>query len=357
MKALILSGGKGTRLRPFTYTRAKQLIPVANKPVLIRAIETIREAGITEIGIVIGTATGAEIRAAVGDGSAYSVSITYIEQASPDGLAHAVRIAQQFIGDSRFVMYLGDNVLQGGIASLVHEYSQHTWNSQILLKQMPDPRSFGVAVLRADGSIERLVEKPPVPPSDLALIGVYMFDNIIFEAVNAIQPSPRGEYEITDAIQWLVDQGCSVHAHIHRGWFFDTGKPIDMIDANCNVLDTLVPMIDPHAVVIDSQIDSRVTIERGARVVNSTIHGPTIIGEDTLIENSYVGPYTSIYHHVTVVNSEIERSIILEESVVENVPTRLHGCMIGRHVTLSAKTEKPHNLTMNLGDHSTVWLA
>jgi glucose-1-phosphate thymidylyltransferase len=248
-------------------------------------------------------------------------------------------------------------VLEGGIASLVREYAAHAeWNSQILLKRMPDPRSFGVVKLRDDGAIEYLVEKPIDPPSDLALIGVYMFDARIFEAVKAIPPSERGEYEITDAIQWLIDHGYSVHPHIHDGWFFDTGKPIDMIEANCNVLDDLVPSIAPDAQIIDSKIDRRVTLEAGARVINSTIHGPTIIGAGTVIENSYIGPYSSLYHGVTVTNSEIERSIILENSTVRDIPTRLHGCLIGRDVALQANTRKPHGLTMNLGDHSTVWL-
>lgn len=355
MKGLILSGGKGTRLYPLTYTRAKQLIPVANKPVLIRVIETMRDAGVTEIGIIIGS-TGPEIRDAVGDGSAFGVRVTYIEQPSPDGLAHAVRIAQPFLGESRFVMFLGDNVIEGGIAPLIQSFSASAWNSQILLKRVPDPRSFGVAQLGDDGRITRLIEKPKDPPSDLALIGVYMFDAHIFEAVNRIPPSARGEYEITDAIQWLIDHGYQVHPHIHDGWWIDTGKPIDMIDANCNVLDELEPAIAPDVVIEGGQIDRRVTIERGARILNSVIHGPTIIGEHTVIENCYIGPYTSIYHHVTLANCEIERSIILENSSIRDLPARLHGSLIGRNVRLHQKADKPRTLTLNLADNSTVWL-
>lgn len=356
MKGLILSGGKGTRLYPLTYTRAKQLIPVANKPVLIRVIETIRDAGVDEIGIVIGQ-TGPEIREAVGDGSRFGVKITYIEQPSADGLAHAVKISQDFIGEEPFVMFLGDNVIEGGISSLIRDFTNHNWNSQIVLKRVPNPKSFGVAVLRDDHSIEYLVEKPPQPPSDLALIGIYMFDHNVFKAVNAITPSKRGEYEITDAIQWLIDNGYDVHAHVHDGWWIDTGKPIDMIEANCNVLDELTPGFAEDVVIENSQLDRRVIVEKGARIVNSVVHGPTIIGENTVVENAYVGPYSSIYHHVTLANCEVERSIILENSTVRDIPIRLHGCLIGRNVVLQEKADKPRTLSMNLADNSTVWLA
>lgn len=355
MKGLILSGGKGTRLRPLTYTRAKQLIPVANKPVLIRAIETIRDAGITDIGIIVGQ-NGAEIREAVGDGQQQGVRITYIEQDQPLGLAHAVKIAQSFIGDERFVMYLGDNVIQGGISDLIRDFANHDWNSQVVLKEVDDPTSFGVADLNLDGSIKALIEKPKIPPSNLALIGIYMFDQHIFEAVNAIKPSWRNEYEITDAIQWLIAQDYVVTPHIHRGWWIDTGKMKDMLEANGLVLDEMTASVAPDAVIENSEIGHRVTVERGARIVNSVIHGPTIIGENTMIENAYVGPYTSLYHHVTLCNCEIERSIVLENSTVSDLNVRLHGCLIGREVTVQHKDEKPRALTLNLGDHSTVWM-
>ncbi len=355
MKGLILSGGKGTRLRPLTYTRAKQLVPVANKPVLVRVIETIRDAGITEIGIVVGQ-NGAEIHEAVGDGEKWGVHLTYIPQEAPLGLAHAVKIAQPFIGDERFVMFLGDNVIQGGISDLIRDFANHDWNSQIVLKAVDDPSSFGVAKLRPDGSIERLVEKPKDPPSNLALIGIYMFDKHVFEAVNAIQPSGRGEYEITDAIQWMIDNGCLVRPHIHEGWWIDTGKMNDMLEANSAVLDELEPTTAPDVVIENSRIGRRVTLERGARVVNSIIDGPAIIGEETVIEDSYVGPYTSIYHHVTLKSCEIERSIVLEHSTLRDLDVRLHGCLIGRDVTVQRRDEKPRALTLNLGDHSSVWM-
>ena len=355
MKGLILSGGKGTRLRPLTYTRAKQLVPVANKPVLVRVIETIRDAGIDEIGIIVGQ-NGAEIEDAVGSGEKWGVRLTYIPQDAPRGLAHAVKIAQPFIGDDSFVMFLGDNVIQGGIKDLVRDFGSHDWNSQIVLKAVENPSAFGVAQLRADGAVERLIEKPKDPPSNLALVGIYMFDARIFEAVNAIQPSWRNEYEITDAIQWLIEHGCMVKPHVHEGWWIDTGKMDDMLEANSAVLDEIVPSIAPDAVIENSRIGRRVTLERGARVINSTIDGPAIIGEETVIENSYVGPYTSIYHHAVLNSCEIERSIVLEHSTLRDLDLRLHGCLIGREVTVQRRDEKPRALTLNLGDHSSVWI-
>lgn len=354
MKGLILSGGKGTRLYPLTYTLAKQLVPLANKPVLVRVIETIRDAGVTDIGIVVGDPTAAEIMQKIGDGSAYGVNITYIKQPSPDGLAHAVKISQDFIGDDRFVMFLGDNCLQGGIGSLIRDFAASEWNSQIVLKEVADPRSYGVADLREDGSIRQLIEKPQNPPSNLALVGIYMFDSNIFAAVNAIKPSKRGEYEITDAIQWLIDNNFRVYPHVHEGWYFDTGKPIDMLDANSAVLEELTPGIAPDAVIENSEVDSRTIVQAGARIINSVVHGPAIIGEHTVIQDSYIGPFTSIYHHVTVSNCEIERSIVLEESSISNLPARLQDSLIGRKVTLTRNDTKPRAYKMNLGDNSVV---
>ncbi len=235
MKGLILSGGKGTRLYPITFTRAKQLVPVANKPVIFRVIESIKDAGIDEIGVVIGD-TGDEIRQAVGTGKQWGVNITYIEQEAPLGLAHAVKISQDFLGEDRFVMFLGDNVIQGGISGLIKEFADSDWNSQVVLTEVDEPQHFGVAELDADRRIVRLVEKPRTPPSNLALVGIYMFDHHIFDAVNGIKPSWRGELEITDAIQWLVDHEYQVHPYIHRGWWIDTGKHLDLLEANNRVL-------------------------------------------------------------------------------------------------------------------------
>ncbi len=357
MKGLILSGGKGTRLYPLTYTRAKQLIPVANKPVLFRVIESIKDANVTEIGVVVGGQTASEIMETVGDGSQWGVNITYIHQENPDGLAHAVKISQDFIGDESFVMFLGDNVIQGGISPLIADFENNTWNSQIVLKEVPNPTSYGVATLREDGQIERLVEKPAIPPSNYALVGIYMFDSNIFKAVSAIQPSPRGELEITDAIQWLIENDYRVFPHIHEGWWIDTGKPIDMLEANSLVLEELVPSRAPDVYVdANSIVDSRVTLQSGARVINSVIRGPAVIGENTLIENSYVGPFTSIYHHVTIQNSEVVRCIILEQSSVIDMDIVLRDSLIGRKATIRRDGTRPSGLKMNLADHSTISL-
>lgn len=355
MKGLILSGGKGTRLYPLTYTRAKQLIPVANKPVLFRVIEAIRDAGITDIGIVIGD-TGPEIREAVGDGSRWGVHVTYIPQEAPLGLAHAVKISREFLGDERFVMFLGDNVIQGGISPLIRQFAASDWNSQIVLKEVPDPQHFGVAELNGDGQIKRLIEKPKDPPSNLALVGIYMFDRHVFEAVEAIQPSWRGELEITDAIQWLVTQGYRVYPYIHKGWWIDTGKPSDMLDANAHVLEELTPVI-LGTVDATSQVDSRVTVEAGAQVINSVIRGPSIIGENTRIVNSYIGPFTSIYHDVVIEDSELEHCIVLEHSRISAIPIRIQDSLIGRYAVLERDADhKPSALKINLGDYSRVSL-
>ena len=356
MKGLILSGGKGTRLYPLTYTRAKQLIPVANKPVLVRVIEAIRDAGVREIGMVVGH-TGPEIQAALGDGSRWDVSLSYIRQASPDGLAHAVKIARDFLADDTFVMFLGDNVIEGGISQLIRDFADNEWNSQIVLKEVENASAYGVAELRPDGSIKRLIEKPEVPPSNLALVGIYMFDHNVFDAVDAIRPSARGEYEITDAIQWLIDHGHTVFPHIHRGWWIDTGKPTDMLEANSHVLEEIVPCVAKSAEIdARSTVDSRVSVQDGARIVNSILRGPTVIGQDTLIENSYIGPFTSVYHSCQIRNCEIERSIILENSRVLDIDRTLRDSLIGRNAAVKRSAEKPSGIKMNLGDHSTLWV-
>lgn len=354
MKGLILSGGKGTRLYPITFNRAKQLVPVANKPVLFRVIEAIKEAGIDDIGIVIGD-TGPEIREAVGQGRRWGVKITYIQQEAPLGLAHAVKISRDFLGDERFVMFLGDNVIQGGISGLIREFASSGWNSQIVLTEVDQPQHYGVAELDERGAIVRLIEKPRNPPSNLALVGIYMFDHNIFTAVNNIKPSWRGELEITDAIQWLIEHGFSVHPYIHRGWWIDTGKPIDMLEANNRVLAELEHKVEGY-VDRDSKIDHLVTVERGAEIINSVIRGPAIIGEDTRIINSYVGPFTSIYHHTVIENSEIEHSIVLDHSRIINVPSRIEDSIIGRDVEVTYSPIKPKAYKMTLGDHSKVGL-
>jgi len=351
MKGLILSGGKGTRLRPITYTSAKQLVPVANKPVLFRVIEAIKEAGIADIGIVVGD-TAPEIKAAVGNGSRWGVQITYIHQESPLGLAHAVKISQDFLTNDRFVMFLGDNVIEGGIGPLIRQFGESDWNAQIVLTQVPNPQQFGVAELQ-NGRIVRLVEKPRNPPSNLALVGIYMFDQTIFEAVNAITPSWRGELEITDAIQWLVEQGYTVYPYVHEGWWIDTGKMEDMLDANRLVLEELEPYVAGY-VDRDSKLVGKVTVEKGAEIINSVIRGPAIIGEETRIVNSYIGPFTSIYNHCQVRDSEVEHSIVLEHSKILDIPQRIEDSLIGRNVEITRSPLKPRAHKLILGDNSRV---
>jgi len=350
MKALILSGGKGTRLYPLTYTSAKQLIPVANKPILFRVIESIRDAGIKEIGIVIGS-TGAYVREAVGRGGRWGVEITYISQEKPLGLAHCVKISREFLGEDPFVLFLGDNVIQGGISELIGDFATNEWHSQIVLIRIKHPEEYGVVELDDDGRIIRLLEKPKNPPSDLALVGVYMFDAHIHEAVNAIKPSWRGELEITDALQWLVDNNYEVRPHIHRGWWIDTGQPDDLLEANDLVLEELNHSIEGY-VDRDSKVGRRVTIERGAEIINSTVRGPTIIGENSRIVNSYVGPFTSIYHDVLLENCEIEHSMVLEHSRIQDIEARIQDSLIGRDVSIRRSSIRPKALKLTIGDHS-----
>ena len=352
MKGLILSGGKGTRLRPITYTSAKQLVPVANKPVLFYTIEDLVGSGITDIGIIVGD-TRAEIKAAVGNGDRWGAHITYIEQPEPLGLAHAVIVAEDYLGNDPFVMYLGDNMLEDRIAPFVDTYREGGWDCQVLLKKVKNPQQYGVAELADDGRVQRLVEKPQHFVSDLALVGIYMFNSHIFEAVHNIKPSWRNEYEITDAIQYLLDHGYHVHPHVLDGWWIDTGKLEDMLQVNHLVLDKLAPSIEGF-VDADSTVQGKVVIENGAEIINSRIRGPVIIGADTRIVNSYVGPYTAINYGCTVTDSEIEHSIILENSRVIDLPGRLADSLIGRNVEIARSPIKPKAYKMLLGDNSNV---
>ncbi|MEJ2747315.1 MAG: glucose-1-phosphate thymidylyltransferase [Anaerolineae bacterium] len=352
MKGLILSGGTGSRLRPLTYSNAKQLIPVANKPILFRVIESIRDAGINEIGIVVGS-TANQIKEAVGRGGRWGVDITYIQQDAPLGLAHAVKVSQDFLGDDRFVMFLGDNVIEGGISPLIAQFAESEWNSQIVLTRIEDPRQYGVAELGEDGRIINLVEKPKNPPSNLALVGIYMFDANVFKAVNAIKPSWRGELEITDAIQWLVKNDYRVHPYVHRGWWIDTGKREDMLEANDLVLEEIEYGIEGY-VDRESQVGRRVMVERGAEIINSVVRGPSIIGENARIVNSYIGPFTSIGSSVTVENSEIEHSMVLSNSQIRDIDTRIQDSLIGSHVEISRSPIKPKALKLSLADYSQV---
>jgi glucose-1-phosphate thymidylyltransferase len=351
LKGLILSGGTGTRLRPITHTSAKQLLPIANKPVLFYAIEAIRDAGIKDIGIIVGE-TKDEVKAAVGDGSMWGVDVTYIEQDAPLGLAHAVKTARPFLKEDPFVMFLGDNLIKDGITSLVEEFKKEKPNVQILLARVREPERFGVAEL-SDGKVKKLIEKPEDPPSDLALVGVYMFDSNIFEAVDHIKPSWRKELEITDAIQYMIDKDFTVTPHIINGWWKDTGKLEDILEANRIMLDCLEPRCDGR-VDKSSEIIGKVIIEKGAEVKTSTVRGPAIIGENTRVTNSYIGPFTSIYFDAVIDGSEIEHSVILEKSSIIDVHTRIEDSLIGQNVTIIRTKRKPKAYRLMLGDSSRI---
>ena len=353
LKGLILSGGAGTRLRPITHTSAKQLVPVANKPVLFYGIEALVEAGITDIGIIIAPETGDEIRAAAGDGSQFGATITYVEQDEPAGLAHAVLTAEDFLGQSPFVMYLGDNLLRDGIVELVDTFRSSEPDSLILLTPVDNPEIYGVAELDGD-RVVRLVEKPENPPSDLALVGVYMFTPLIFEAARAIEPSERGELEITDAIDHLIDNGKRVESQIVKGWWKDTGQLEDMLEANRLVLEDLETRVDGE--LIDSKVEGRVVIEKGARLEHTVVRGPAIIGANTTITDGYVGPYTAIERDVKIVGSEIEHSIVLAGSTISNLSARMEASLLGRDVSVTGTDGRPKTLRFLVGDHADVRL-
>ncbi|MGI8429351.1 MAG: glucose-1-phosphate thymidylyltransferase [Solirubrobacteraceae bacterium] len=351
MKGLILSGGKGTRLRPITHTSAKQLVPVANKPVLFYGIEAMATAGIEEVGIIIAPETGDEIRAAAGDGSHFGVKLSYIVQDQPLGLAHAVLTAEPYLDDSPFVMYLGDNLLQGGIEDLVATFRAGEPDALILLTPVPDPESYGVAEL-SGGAVVRLVEKPSRPRSNLALVGVYMFTPAIHGAARSIEPSARHELEITDAIQHLVNGGMRVESHIVRGWWKDTGRLEDMLAANRLVLETIEGRV--QGALIESQVDGRVVIEPGARLERSAVRGPAIIGAGARLTDCYVGPYTAIGEGCTITNAEVEHSILLTGSSVCDLAGRMESSLLGRNVKVGRDHRQPRAYRFLVGDNSEI---
>ena len=353
MKGLILSGGHGTRLRPITHTSAKQLVPVANKPILFYGIEALRDAGIFDIGIIVGD-TKEEIKKACGDGSRWEVKLTYIEQLKPLGLAHAVLTAQNFLQDSDFIMYLGDNVIKGGVKDFVEEFKHQKPTAQILLVKVPNPEQFGVAEL-SQQKVIRLVEKPKQPKSDLALVGVYLFNSAIFKAAKSIDYSQRGELEITDALQWLIDHGFDVRSHIIKGWWKDTGKLEDMLEANrmmCDELETkILGVVDEK-----SKIEFKVVIEKGAEIKNSIIRGPSIIGAHTKIIDSYVGPFTAISENCEIQGSEIEHSIVLEGSRISQIRNRISDSLIGKNVEIIGNERRIKNHQFMVGYSSRIEL-
>jgi glucose-1-phosphate thymidylyltransferase len=352
LKGLILSGGAGTRLRPITHTSAKQLVPVANKPVLFYGIEALVEAGITEIGVIIAPETGGEIKDAAGDGSAFGASLTYIEQEAPLGLAHALLTAEDFLGRTPFVMYLGDNLLRDGIVELVEAFRRNEPDALILLTPVEDPSSYGVAELNGD-RVVRLVEKPKDPPSDLALVGVYMFTPAIFEAAHSIEPSGRGELEITDAIDRLIESDRRVEPHIVKGWWKDTGKLEDMLEANRLVLEDIELRIDGE-LDADSRVEGRVVIEEGAKLERTIVRGPAIIGAGARLSDAYVGPYTAIDRDVLITGSEIEHSIVLAGSSIRDLHARMEASLLGKNVSLSRSEGMPKTLRFLVGDNAKI---
>ena len=366
MKALILAGGAGTRLRPITHTRAKQLVPVANKPILFYGLEAIADAGIKQVGIVVGDTAG-EVMAAVGDGSEWGLAVTYIPQEAPLGLAHAVLIAREYLGDDDFVMYLGDNLLKQSLKDFVDRFEDDRLRAriptlegradegpcaQILLKPVPDPHRFGVAELADDGSVIRLLEKPADPPTNLALVGVYLFDHRIHDAVAAIRPSARGELEITDAIQWLVDQGLRVTTEVLEGWWIDTGKLTPLLEANRLILETVERRIDGQ-VDEGSDIDGRVVVEAGARVLRSRLRGPVVVGAGTTVTDSFIGPFSAIGRRCVIESSEVEHSVILDDCRVVGAG-RLEDSLLGHHVEVTRTQRRPSATRLMVGDHCSI---
>lgn len=353
MKGLILSGGKGTRMRPITHTAAKQLLPVANKPILFYAVEAIKDAGVNEIGIIISPETGNDVKEALGDGSRWGIRIEYILQSEPKGLAHAVKTAREFLGDDTFVMYLGDNLIKDGVKPLVDRFNAGKADALILLKEVPNPSSFGVAQLNGNGRILCLEEKPKEPKSNLALVGVYLFNKNIHKAIDEIKPSKRGELEITDAIQRMIDTNYPVASHILTSWWLDTGKKDDMLEANRVVLDEMSEFV-MHGDLEGSTVSGRVHVGAGSKLKNCTVRGPAVIGSDCYLENTYIGPFTSIGDGAKVSNVEIEHSILREHCQIKDFDGRIVDSLIGVNVELARSHAKPVAYKFMLGDDSKV---
>jgi glucose-1-phosphate thymidylyltransferase len=355
VKALILSGGKGTRLRPLTHTTAKQLIPVANKPILHFVLDQVTGAGIADIGIIISPDTGSLIRESVGDGSRWQAEITYIVQDNPAGLAHAVKTAREFLADSSFLMFLGDNLIQGGVASMVQAFQKNNPDGLIQLKQVKDPRAFGVAVLDGNMRVVRLVEKPKEPPSDLVLVGIYLFSPVVHEAIDRIKPSWRGELEITDAIQELVRMGNKVDANVLDGWWLDTGKKDEILEANRVVLDEYTRREIAGAVDDKSQIVGRVVVGAGSVVEDSTVRGPVVIGQNVTIQNSFIGPYTAIGDNSELINVSLEHSVILDNCHLSGIEN-LEDSLIGQNARIVKSASHRRALRLFVGDDAEVTL-
>ena len=354
MKSIILCAGKGTRLRPLTHTSAKHLIPIGNKPVLFYGIEAIRDCGIKDIGIIVGE-TGEDIKEEIGNGTRWGVNISYIEQKEALGLAHAVVAARDFLGEEKFLMYLGDNILKNGVEPYIRKFNEENYNAFVLLTEVDNPQQFGIAKLEGS-KVVQVVEKPKEPVSNLALIGVYFFDKNVHRAIKNIKPSARGELEITDAIQKLIDEGYKVGAEVIGGWWKDTGKPEDILEANRLILEDIKRDISGAIVDENSQILGRVKIGKGTEIVNSKILGPVIIGDKVRVMDSYIGPFTSLSDGVEIKKSEIEYSVVIEETKIENIRGRMQRCLIGKDVRIYHSKDLPLVYEFILGDHSKVGL-
>lgn len=353
MKALILSGGKGTRLRPLTHTIAKQLVPVAGKPILGYVLDHIKDAGIKDVNIIISPETGEEVQNYVKGGQYWGFRVRYIEQDKPMGLAHAVSVAKEFLYDDDFIMYLGDNLLNSGVKNAIARFYDKRPEALIFLKEVENPSSFGVATLDENGKVLNLVEKPENPSSNLALVGVYIFTNRIFDAISKIAPSYRNELEITDAIDWLIHEGYNVESDMIEGWWLDTGKKDDLLEANTTVLDEYVRLDINGSVDKRSVIKGRVEIAEGTTVINSTIRGPVRVGQNSSIENAFIGPYTSVGNDVHIAASAIEHCVILDNSRIEGIE-RMEDSLLGRHVHVLHKKEKHKALRLMVSDNSVV---
>ena len=356
MKAIILSGGKGTRLRPLTYTGAKQLVPVANKPILWYGIESIVAAGIEEIGIIISPETGGEVQEKTGNGDRFGAQITYIRQDEPLGLAHAVKVAQSFLGDSPFVMYLGDNLVQSELNLFIDKFTSKHLDALTLLCEVENPSAFGVARVDETGKVLQLIEKPENPPSNLALVGVYLFSAAIHDAIAKIQPSARGELEITDAIQYLIDRQQAVASFKLKGWWLDTGKKDDLLAANQIILDTCLETTHKGAIDSDSKLSGRVYVGEGSEVVNSMIRGPVTIGKNCKIQNCFIGPYTSVADDTTLIDIDIEHSVILKGATLEGISSRIVDSLVGERAHLKVAPQRPKALRFMIGDDSKIEL-
>lgn len=336
-------------MRPLTYTGAKQLIPIANKPIVFYGIEALARAGIKELGIVVGE-TASEVKQVVGDGDRFGVKIEYISQAAPLGLAHAIKISKSFLGDEPFIMYLGDNLLKEGLGDLIKKFASLNPEALILLTEVRNPQEFGVAVIDQDGRVKKLIEKPKVAPSNLALVGVYIFNHQIFQAIDNIKPSGRNELEITDAIQWLLDNHFKVESCMVHGWWKDTGKPEDIIEANLLVLEDIVSV--NHGKLIDTVVNGRVHIEPGTVIEQSVIRGPAVIGKNVKITRAFIGPFSSIGDNVVIENSEIECSLIMEGARITNLEKRIDRSIIGKNVVINQIDRSPRTNKFVIGDQS-----